>query len=159
MEDKMIKKKYSVRLSLLTASALMLTFWSQASIANQSDSLQPCTYEAQVSCHEADNVQLPTDAIAKLQIDAGFGWGIFSGTIYNGNSEYLITQMTVHMTPIHDHHMEMMGDMLHEPKAHKIDLNLRPLSKSALSMALEGDDTHVHDFKWEILQVLGHKTR
>jgi len=28
-----------------------------------------------------------------------------------------------------------------------------------LSMALEGGDAHVHDFKWEILQVLGHKTR
>ena len=159
MENEMFKNKYSVRLSLLWASALMLSLWSQASIANQSGSLESCTHETQVSCHEADSVQLPTDAIAKLQIDAGFGWGIFSGTIYNGNSEYLITQMTVHMTPIHDHHMEMMGDMSHEPKAHKINLNLRPLSKSALSMALEGDDTHVHDFKWEILQVLGHKTR
>lgn len=155
----MIKKKYSVRLSWLTASALILTLWSQASMANQSDGLEPCTHETQVSCYEENSVQLPADAIAKLQIEAGFGWGIFSGTIYNGNSEYLITQMTVHMTPIHDHHMEMMGDMSHEPKAHKIDMSLRPLSKSALSMALEGDDTHVHDFEWEILQVLGHKTR
>lgn len=156
----MIKTNRSIRLSLLAGSVLILTLWSQASMANQSDDgLAACTHETQVSCHEADSVQLPTDAIAKLQINAGFGWGIFSGTIYNGNSEYLITQMTVHMTPIHDHHMEMMGDMSHEPKAHKINLNLRPLSKSALSMALEGDDTHVHDFEWEILQVLGHKTR
>ncbi len=156
----MIKKKHSMRLSLLTGCVLILTLGSQVSMANQSvENLASCVDEAQVPCHETSSVQLPADAIAKLQIDAGFGWGIFSGTIYNGNSEYLVTQLTVNMTPIHDHHMEMMGDMSHEPKVHKIDLSLAPLSKTALSMALKGDDTHVHDFEWEILQVLGYKIK
>ncbi len=156
----MIKKKHSMHLSLLTGYVLILTLGSQVSMANQSvENLASCVDEAQVSCYVKNSVQLPADAIAKLQIDAGFGWGIFSGTIYNGNSEYLVTQLTVNMTPINDHHMEIMGEMSHEPKAHKIDLSLAPLSKTALSMALKGDDTHVHDFEWEILQVLGHKIK
>ncbi len=141
----MIKKSYLVHWSLLTASALILVCWFHAGVASQ------------VVEQQQEAIELPAEAINKLKIEAGFGWGIFSGTIYNGNSEYMITQLTVNMTPIHDDHMEMMGDMSHEPKMHQIDLNLAPLSKSALSMALEGDDTHVHDFDWEILQVLGLK--
>lgn len=158
----MIKNKHSMRLSLLSGCVLILTlgFQVQVSMANQSvGNLTSCVNKTQVSCYETNSVQLPADAIAKLRIDAGFGWGIFSGTIYNGNSEYLVTQLTVNMTPIHDHHIEIMSDMSHEPKTHKIDLSLAPLSKTALSMALKGDDTHVHDFEWEIVQVLGHKIK
>ena len=142
----MIKKSHSVRWSFFTASVLILVFWFHASVASQ------------VVEQQSEAIELPAEAINNLKIEAGFGWGIFSGTIYNGSSEYLITQLTVNMTPIHDDHMEMMGHMSHEPKTHQINLNLAPLSKSALSMALEGDDTHVHDFDWEILQVMGHKT-
>lgn len=155
----MIKKKHSMRLPLLTGCMLILTLGSQVSMANQFVENSSCADGTQVPCHKTNSVQLPADAIAKLQIDAGFGWGIFSGTIYNGNSEYLVTQLTVNMTPIHDHHMETMGDMSHEPKMHTINLSLAPLSKTALSMALKGDDMHVHDFEWEILQVLGHKIK
>lgn len=142
----MSKNNKLVHFSFLTASVLILVLWFQTGVASQAVERQ------------SETIELPTEAINKLKIEAGFGWGIFSGTIYNGNSEYSITQLTVNMTPIHDQHMEMMGHMSHEPKTHKINLNLAPLSKSALSMALEGDDTHVHDFEWEILQVLGHKT-
>ena len=141
----MIKKMHLVRWSFLTASVLILVFWFHTGVASQAVEQQ------------SEAIELPTEAINKLKIEAGFGWGIFSGTIYNGNHEYMITQLTVNMMPIHDDHMEMMGHMSHEPKTHKIDLNLAPLAKGALSMALEGDDTHVHDFDWEILQVLGHK--
>ena len=121
--------------------------------------------EAKAACREQfphtapQGNELPNEAIQKLKIDAGFGWGIFNGTIYNGNSDYFITQLTVSMTPIHDdHHMEMHANMSHETKEHQIDLNLAPLSKGAISMALTGEDTHVHDFVWEVIQVIGYKT-
>ncbi len=105
-------------------------------------------------------VELPQDAIHKLQIDAGFGWGIFSGTIYNGNDNYHITQLVVSMTPIHDHHhMHMHPNMSHDPKVHQINLDLPPSTKGALSMALPDDVADVHDFKWEILKVTGYATR
>ena len=101
--------------------------------------------------------ELPQDAIQKLKIDAGFGWGIFSGTIYNGNDQYHITQLVVSMTPVHDHHhMHMHANMSHDPKVHQIDLDLPPLSKGALSMALPDDVAGVHDFNWEILKVTGY---
>lgn len=111
-----------------------------------------------------DLVELPQDAVRKLQIDAGFGWGIFSGTIYNGNDNYHITQLVVSMTPVHDHHhmhmhMHMHPSMPHDPKVHHITLDLPPSSKGALSMALPDDVADVHDFKWEILKVTGYSVR
>lgn len=102
-------------------------------------------------------IELPQEAIQKLKIDAGFGWGIFSGTIYNGNDQYHITQLVVSMTPVHDHHhMHMHANMSHDAKVHHIDLDLPPLSKGALSMALPDDVVGAHDFKWEILKVTGY---
>ena len=117
--------------------------------------------EAAASCcqQQSSRVELPSEAIQKLKIDAGFGWGIFSGTIYNGNDNFHITQLVVSMTPVHDgHHMHMHADMSHDPKIHHIDLDLPPASKGALSMPLTGDDVHVHDFKWEVIKVIGYQT-
>ncbi|MDV6347728.1 hypothetical protein R2083_09390 [Nitrosomonas sp. Is35] len=105
----------------------------------------------------AELIELPEEAVQKLKIDAGFGWGIFSGTIYNGNNQYHITQLVVSMTPVHDHHhMHMHANMSHDAKVHRIDLDLPPLSKGALSMALPDDVAGVHDFNWEILKVTGY---
>ncbi len=105
----------------------------------------------------AELIELPQEAIQKLKISAGFGWGIFSGTIYNGNDNFHITQLVVSMTPVHDHHhMHMHANMSHDAKVHHIDLNLPPLSKGALSMALPDDVAGVHDFNWEILKVTGY---
>ncbi len=120
--------------------------------------------EAQATCREQfpnaapQGTALPNEATQKLKIDAGSGWGIFNGSIYNGNSDYFTTQLTISMTPIHDdHHMEMHANMSHETKQHQIDLNLASLTKGSLSMALTGDDKHVHDFEWEVIQVIGYK--
>ena len=113
----------------------------------QEDTLMPCAHE------------LPRDAIDQLKIDAGFGWGIFSGSIYNGNRDHGITRLVVSMEPIHDHHhMEMMGDhvMSHEARIHEIKINLPPLTKSALSMALPAEDAAIHDFKWEVIKACGY---
>ncbi len=105
-----------------------------------------------------DLIELPQDATQKLKIDAGFGWGIFSGTIYNGNDNYHITQLVVSMTPVHDHHhMHMHSNMTHDAKVHQIGLDLPPSSKGALSMALPNDVADAHDFKWEILKVTGYQ--
>jgi hypothetical protein len=117
--------------------------------------------EAAASCcqQQSSRVELPSEAIQKLKIDAGFGWGIFSGTIFNGNDNLHITQLVVSMTPVHDgHHMHMHADMSHDPKIHHIDLDLPPASKGALSMPLTGEDVHVHDFKWEVIKVIGYQT-
>lgn len=145
--------KFISMLALLTLLAAPHAVFASGSTSasacdEQSDTKQPCPFE------------LPKETIEKLKIDAGFGWGIFNGSIYNGNSEYTITQLVVSMTPIHDHHhMEMMDNMSHEPRIHSINMNLKPLAKGALSMALDDDVVHVHDFKWEVLKAFGHNVQ
>ena len=139
--------------SLLTVLAI-----SHTAIASEPSDVAPC-------CQQSDSkqsrlIELPEEAVQKLKIDAGFGWGIFSGTIYNGNENYRVTQLIVSMVPIHGHHhMDMHATMSHDPKIHHIDLELPPASKGALSMPLAGEDVHIHDFKWEIIKVMGYQTR
>lgn len=137
---------------LCAQSLLILLIVAHTAIASESPAAASC-------CQQSSRVELPSEAIQKLKIDAGFGWGIFSGTIFNGNDNLHITQLVVSMTPIHDgHSMHMHADMSHDPKIHHIDLDLPPASKGALSMPLTGDDVHVHDFKWEVIKVIGYQT-
>ncbi|SET01703.1 hypothetical protein SAMN05216326_10964 [Nitrosomonas marina] len=117
----------------------------------QSETNHPCPFE------------LPADTISKLKIDAGFGWGIFNGSIYNGNSEYTVTQLDISMEPVHDHHtMEMTHAKhagSHEPRMKQIKMNLQPLTKGAISLALDDDVVHVHDFKWKVVRIYGYKAQ
>ena len=111
-------------------------------------------------CKSSDLIELPKDAVDKLDITAGFGWGIFSGTVYNGTDNYHVTQLVVSMTPIHGHHHgDMHAAMSHEPKVHHIDLEIAPQSKGALSMPLANEDNHIHDFDWTIIKVIGYEVR
>lgn len=142
-------------ISIICAQSLFLlviaspnVFASDAPCNATSDAKQPCL------------VELSPAAIQKLKIDAGFGWGIFSGTIYNGNDNYHLTQLIVSMTPKHDdHHMHMHANMSHDPKVHQINMDLPPATKGAISMALPDDVADVHDFDWEILKAIGYQTR
>jgi len=173
----MSTRTINIKTFAITLCLLIFIFGMQTIHANQSvNNFEHCfesamvgkagniaEREAQATCRKQfpkiiQGEPLPQAAIDQLKIDAGFGWGIFNGTIYNGNREYIITQLTLSMTPIHDdHHMEMHAHMSHETKQHQIDLNLAPLTKGALSMALTGDDIHVHDFEWKVIEVIGYK--
>ncbi len=102
------------------------------------------------------NIKLPETAIGNLQIEAGFGWGIFSGSIYNANKDITITKLIVSMVPVHGPHMHHT-DMSQEPREYVIETNLLPLSKSALSVALTKKDAPIHEFEWGITQAFGYK--
>lgn len=137
---------------------IMLMTVSSPALTNESLTASDCCQQSDVQ--HTSLIELPAEAIQQLKIDAGFGWGIFSGTIYNGNDHYHVKQLIVSMTPIHDHHqMHMHANMSHEAKQHQINLELPPMTKGALSMPLTGDDVHVHDFKWEIIRVMGYQVR
>lgn len=142
------------------AGALVFLVWlvfSQNAIATDTSVAKPCCQQS--AAQAAAVVELPQEAIQKLRIDAGFGWGIFSGSIFNGNENYHLKQLVVSMTPIHDGHaMHGHENMSHEPKVHQINLDIPPASKGALSMPLPNDDAHVHDFKWHIIKVMGYQT-
>ena len=166
-----ITAKHSKFCKLICAGTfLALLLAAQSASTDQSQSnANPCTHQlnsvqsgkSESTCHKIQSnwIELPDDAVKKLKIDAGFGWGIFSGTIYNGNESYHVTQLIVSMVPIHGHHhMDMHVSMSHDPKIHQINQDLAPLSKGALSMPIPNEDVHIHDFKWEIIKVMGYQT-
>lgn len=138
-------------------SLLVMLIVSQSTLAGESPASASCCQQS--DSKQSRSIELPAEAVQKLKIDAGFGWGIFSGTIYNGNENYHVTQLVVSMEPIHGHHhMDMHATMSHDPKIHHIDLDLPPVSKGALSMPLANEDVHVHDFTWKIIKVMGYQT-
>lgn len=138
-------------------AAFVLTWFVFFQNATASDAPDDELCRQQPATQGSTVTELPQETIQKLKIDAGFGWGIFSGSIYNGNEHYHLKQLVVSMTPIHDGH-HMHEGMSHEPRVHQIELDIPPSSKGALSMALPNDDAHVHDFKWHIIKVMGYRT-
>ncbi len=93
------------------------------------------------------------EAVEKITIDAGFGWGVFGGSVYNGNSDYTITQITVKLTP-----SQIIGTSSTSPlvaERYHIDITVPPLTKAALSMPLDADGTL--EFLWELVQVQGYR--
>lgn len=99
-------------------------------------------------------IPLPPDALDKLIIHAGFGYGIFSGSIYNGNSEYTVTQITVLLTPTGK---MKPAEASVDGKEYDIDLTVPPLTKSALSMPILSDNTQ--EYSWKITKASGYRTR
>ena len=101
----------------------------------------------------AERIQLPSEAINKLRIDAGFGWGIFNGSIYNGNDDYVIEKVVIKLIP-----SQIVGtssEIPLETKEYTIDVDVPPLSKGALSMFLDSDGTQ--EFEWRLINVMGRK--
>lgn len=115
--------------------------------------------EARRTCRQrtagdgVNDVDLPAGALDRLVIHAGFGWGIFSGTLYNGNNDYAITQITVVLTPM------KTNDASEATGARKYDLDLavQPLAKGALSMPVLSDTTL--EYSWKITKARGYKIR
>ena len=99
------------------------------------------------------NADLPTDALDKLIVHAGFGWGIFSGTLYNGNNDYAITQITVVLTPMRTSDVGKIAD----GSEYYLDLAVKPLAKGALSMPIPSDNTL--EYSWKIAKARGYKIR
>ncbi len=112
--------------------------------------------EAARSCLEKFSGKVPEDenltaeALVKLDADGGSGYGIFSGSIYNGNSDYTVTQVTILLTPI------PAGSPL-ITREYNIDVTVQPLTKSALSVALISDVTR--EFSWSLTKARGYKAR
>ena len=99
------------------------------------------------------DMELAPEALGKLIIHAGFGYGIFSGTIYNGNSDYMVTQITILLAPMR--RKEAVGTFVAD-KQYKIDLSLQPFTKGALSMPITSDNTL--EYSWKLATARGYKT-
>jgi hypothetical protein len=112
--------------------------------------------EAVRSCHkkfpgEGSHVEdLPLEALGRLDADGGFGYGIFSGSIYNGNSDYTLTQVTLLLTPIPAAESSLVT------REYNINVTVQPLTKGALSVALISDGTR--EFSWSLTKARGYQT-
>lgn len=104
------------------------------------------------------SLELPEATIQAVNINAGAGWGIFNGSIFNGNKNYHITQLIISMTPIHDHHhMKHHHEESIQPRIYTVNIELPPITKGALSIPLANEDLHVHNFDWKILKIFGYQ--
>jgi hypothetical protein len=103
---------------------------------------------------DTGELDLPPDALNKLIVHAGFGWGIFSGTIYNGNKDYAMTGVTVLLTPATNNRSEPTPASGRE---YDIALALEPLAKGSLSMPVPSDNTL--EYTWKITKARGYKAR
>jgi hypothetical protein len=91
-----------------------------------------------------DETNLPPDALAKLVVHAGFGWGIFSGTLYNGNNDYAISQITVVLMPMKMSNPGMLNaQRRNQERAQKI--NYQDLSLNLLdTIVKKGEEKQAH---------------
>lgn len=155
---------YKATSAPLTLFAAVLLLSSALSAASQPD---PVNYaqcikvagdtaasEAAHSCLEKfpekglQDENLAAEALGKLDADGGSGYGIFSGSIYNGNSDYTVTQVTILLTPI------PAGSPL-ITREYNIDVTVQPLTKGALSVALISDGSR--EFSWSLTKARGYK--
>lgn len=97
--------------------------------------------------------ELPSNVIGQLGGHAEMtDYGYFKGTIYNGNSEWTITQFTVVMTPKTNTATKDSPSLL---KRYKVDVSVPPLSESGFSVLAETGSTN--EFKWHISEARGHR--
>lgn len=99
------------------------------------------------------SIDLPRDALAKLTGRAGVdSINYFSGTIYNGNNDYTITQITISLTP-KKRAINSLGTKEYNSDA----LFIVPLSNSPFSISV--DTGGEKDFEWNIARARGHKSK
>ena len=100
------------------------------------------------------DAELAPEVLGKLVIHAGFGYGIFNGSIYNGNSDYTVTQITILLAPMRK---KESADVSVDSKKYNIDLTVQPLNKGALSMPIPSDNTL--EYTWTLTNARGYKIR
>ncbi|WP_430233498.1 hypothetical protein [Nitrosomonas communis] len=126
----------------------------KASMQNSNQKHELSNQCDEVSPDDNSNViTFPSDAVNKTKIAAGFGWGIFNGSLYNRNKNCAIEQVIIKLIP-----SQIAGtssEISLETKEYNIDVKVLPLSRGALSMVLDSDGTQ--EFEWRLVNILGRK--
>ena len=117
-----------------------------------SEAVRSCLEKLPGEVPEDEN--LTTEALGKLDADGGSGYGIFSGSIYNGNSDYTVTQVTLLLTPMGK---ELSAETSLDTREYNVEVALKPLTKGALSMALISGGAR--EFSWSLTKARGYKAR
>ena len=100
------------------------------------------------------DAELPAQARANVTGRAGLNYGSFSGHIYNGNSDYTITQVTIVLVPKDE---KKSAESFLDAKEYNVNVTVSPLTNGYFSVSVDsggGDDV-----SWNITKARGYKTR
>ncbi|MFH1025685.1 MAG: hypothetical protein V1764_03310 [Nitrospirota bacterium] len=96
--------------------------------------------------------ELPSQALAKITGRAGLSFGSFRGSIYNGNNDYTITQITIVLIPKGNTHP---ADDFHNAKQYNVYVTVLPLTNSNFTVSVDSGDNE--EFDWNITKARGYK--
>lgn len=100
------------------------------------------------------DAELPTQALGNITGRAGFKYGIFTGHIYNGNSDYTVTQVTILLIPKGN---EESAETSLSAKEYNVNVTVAPLTNGDFSVPV--DSVGTAEFSWNITRARGYKTK
>jgi hypothetical protein len=92
--------------------------------------------------------ELPADALKKLTGHAGNNSGRFAGNIYNGNTEWTITQVTIWVLPKSVDDVNVLSG-----KKYNTSVIAEPLTSSSFYFSLDGSPSE--EYSWNIVKARG----
>lgn len=99
--------------------------------------------------------EVPASVVNQLDGRAGMtSYGYFRGTIYNGNKEWTITQMTIILAP--KSKGKSAAEISH-PREYNVDVTAPPLTDVKFSVS--ADNTSAGEFDWTITKARGYRSR
>jgi hypothetical protein len=99
--------------------------------------------------------EVPANVVGQLDGRAGMtNYGYFKGSIYNGNKDWTITQVTVVLVP---KTKDKSLDPARRAKEYNVNLSVPPLTNSDFSVSADGGGSS--DFDWSIKSARGHQSR
>lgn len=96
--------------------------------------------------------EVPANVVSQLDGRAGYSYGYFEGTIYNGNKDWTITQLTIVLTP---KQKDKSLDQTHRAKEYNVNVTIPPLINTKFIESVASDGSN--EFDWHISSARGYK--
>ena len=97
--------------------------------------------------------ELPPEALLQLTGHGGMGYSSFSGNIYNGNTDWTVTQVTIILVP---KGKEKDANTILDAKKYNEDITVSPLTSSHFLFLVDGER---QEYSWNIVKARGHRAR
>ena len=94
--------------------------------------------------------ELPVAALSRLTGHGGMGYSGFSGNIYNGNSDWSVTQVTIMLVA---KGKEKSAEEFLNAKEYNVDVSVAPLTSSSLFFSADGPTSE--EYSWNIVKARG----
>lgn len=99
--------------------------------------------------------EVPANVVGQLDGRAAMtDYGYFKGSIYNGNKDWTITQITVVLVP---KTKVKSPDPARRAREYNVNFSVPPLTNSDFSVSADGGGSS--EFDWSISNARGHKSR